>query len=248
MATAVLIRAHNHGALLPDALDSVLRQSLGPDDVVVVDDGSSDDTSEVIERYRRRCDRIRSIRNESPVGPAEAMNQAVSASRSEILLPLDADDRLSDRFIELTERALATSRADVAYGRVRLFGAKVGWVDAPAVDHAEMRIENQLPVSCSTRRWVFDRSGGFDSKLDGLAYEDWDFWLTALEMGAQFEAVEGCWLEYRQHQNQSRNTIGHLAALKAHLSIYRAHPSVTAVDLCRWMARSVRRNLPGDRG
>lgn len=244
MTTSILIRAHNYGSLLAEAIESALSQTVRPVEVVVIDDGSTDDTPDVVAAAVGRSGLVRSVRNERPVGPARAMNQAVEVSTGEYLLPLDADDRLSQRFVELTEVAL-TGGADVAYGGVHEFGARSGRSAPGRVTHEQMRVENCLPVSCAMQRWVFEQVGGFSPEFDDLAYEDWNFWLGAFECGATFTAVPGCWLEYRQHPSGSRNAIGRGTALRSHLRIYRTHPSVRITDLGRWMARSLRRNLPG---
>jgi glycosyltransferase involved in cell wall biosynthesis len=241
--TAVLIRAHNYGDFVQDAIDSALAQTVPPAQVVIVDDGSTDRTSEILATVRTGDVELRVERNERPVGPASALNQAAAMSDAGLLLALDADDRLSDRFIERTEAALDRTGCDVAHTGVQLFGSRDEWRPAQPLDTAELRVENCLPVSCLMRRWVLDAVGGFSLAFDDVGYEDWSFWLSAVERGARFTAVEDCWLEYRQHDVASRNTISHATSLRAHARIYRRHPSVHLTDIGRWMGRSAGRNL-----
>lgn len=243
-SVAVIVRAHNHGRYLAEAVDSVRSQSRPADEIVVVDDGSRDETAEVLARLETGTPSLIVVRHERPLGPAMAFNRGVEASSCDLLLPLDADDRLSPTFIERCVEALEQTGADIAFPGAELFGAVVESWPAHAVDLDELRTENPLHVSCVFKRWVFDAAGGFDPGFDGLGLEDWDFWVAAVESGATIAPVEGCWLEYRRSAEKSRNRMSRLTALRAHWLVYRRHSSVRLSHLARWALRSLRRNRP----
>lgn len=239
---AVIIRCHNHGTFLDDALQSVYSQSRSVDEIIVVNDGSTDDTAEVLAAHQRRHNRVRSVHHPTALGPARSFNAGAGASTSSLLLPLDADDRLSALFVERTTAALLRSGADIACTGACVFGSEERWLPA-RFDVNELRVENELLVSCLFRRWIFDCTGGFAAELDGVGYEDWDFWLSACELGARVVRVSGCWLDYRRHPTGSRNSMSRVTSLRAHLMIYRRHPTVRVRHLARWSARSLRRTI-----
>lgn len=240
---SVVIRCHQQGRFLAEAVSSVIKQTRPVDEIIVVDDGSTDETAEVLRDLHRTVPALRVIVHPDPVGPADAFNAGAALSSGAFILPLDADDRLSPKVVELSEDALRSSGADVALPGLLLFGTETGWSEAHPVDGEQMRVENQLHVSCLFRRWLFDATGGFDPGFDKIGLEDWDFWIGALEAGATVVPVDGCHLEYRRGSPGSRNANARWNVLRAHLRVYHRHDSVKLRHILRWMARSARRNV-----
>ena len=239
---SIVVRCHQQGRFLGEAIASARAQSRPPDEIVVVDDGSSDTTAAV----------IASLLGDGPLvvvhhavrrGPAVSFNAGVAASSGDLILALDADDALSPRYVELTEQAILAG-ADLAYGGVEHFGSVTSHDGPRPFDADELGVESFLHVSTMFRREIFDATGGFRPDFDGLGLEDWEFWLHAVEQGARGRAVDGCWLRYRRHPEGSRNSMPRATVLRAHLRVHRLHPgAVTRRHLLRWAARSVRRNL-----
>ncbi len=243
---SVIVRCHQQGRFLAEAVGSAREQSRPPDEIVVVNDGSDDETAHVLAGLKDSGPLI-VVENPVALGPAMSFNFGVSASTGSLLLALDADDALSPRFLELTERAILRG-ADLAYGGVERFGNENGYEPPREFDADELGIENFIYVSTLFRRSYFDLSGGFKPDLDRLGLEDWEFWLAAVEGGARGHAVEGCWMRYRRHPEGSRNSIRRSAALSVHLRMRRLHPGVVSWwHLARWAARSIDRNLHGRR-
>jgi glycosyltransferase involved in cell wall biosynthesis len=240
---SVVIRCHNYGRFVEEAVTSVAGQTRPADEVIVVDDGSSDETPRVLERLKATGLISTIISRDSPRGPAAAFNDGVAASSGDLILALDADDRLSSRYLELTERALVDGGADMAYGGEHRFGAETRDLPPWPWDPNELFVENRLHVSVLFRRSLFDAGGGFDRRFDLLGLEDWEFWVAAVAHGARALAVNDCWLEYRRHPAGSRNSLRRGRVLRAHLLVYRLHRDVVRPQhLARWAIRSVIRN------
>ena len=89
---SVVTANYNHAAFLAEALDALLRQSRPPDEIVVVDDASTDDSVEVVERIAAREPRVRLIRHETNLGPLRASNRGALESRGACIAFLAADD------------------------------------------------------------------------------------------------------------------------------------------------------------
>ncbi len=239
---SVVVRCHQQGRFLAEAVESARSQSRPPEEIVVVDDGSTDETAVVLSALQEHGP-VTVVRHPVPQGPAASFNAGVRASSGAVILALDADDALSPRYLELTERAILGG-ADLAYGGTERFGSERSFTVARPFDAEELGVESFLHVSTIFRRLMFDATGGFRSDFDDLGLEDWEFWVNAVDHGASGQAVDGCWLRYRRHPDGSRNTLRHSTALRAHLRVHRLHPRiVTWRHLARWAARSVRRNL-----
>lgn len=176
---AVVIPAHNAAQYLPVALDSLRQQTTVPAEVIVVDDGSRDDTAAVAERLGA------TVLRQDQAGPGAARNRGLRRATAEFVAFLDADDWFA---LSKLERSVAT---------LQRLGARCVATDAWLVrgDRVEHRknerrfvpevvtMERLLrgnPIICSTvmcRRTELLEVGGFDEAPDLLASEDYDLWL-----------------------------------------------------------------------
>jgi glycosyltransferase involved in cell wall biosynthesis len=133
---SVCVSAHNYARYLPACLESILRQSHRPVECIVVDDGSSDDTQEVLERYRGR---IQIVRHETPRGQLAAIISAFARARGQFVCFVDADDVIYPNYVSVnvaahlsaeTYAAVSTSLQDMidaeAHG-LATHPAKVFW-------------------------------------------------------------------------------------------------------------------------
>jgi glycosyltransferase involved in cell wall biosynthesis len=176
---SVIIPSHNHAHYLGEALDSVLAQRYPSLEVLVVDDGSTDDTVCVVNRYPA----VQYLA-QSNQGLAAARNRGMSASRGEYLVFLDADDRLLPRAIMAGLECLARwPRCAFVSGRhVRITGTgepkSSQYRPHPARDHYLALLRRNyvgMHATVMYRRAPLVESGGFDVTL--AACEDYDMYL-----------------------------------------------------------------------
>jgi glycosyltransferase involved in cell wall biosynthesis len=179
---SVVIPCYNYAQFLPAAIDSVLNQTAGPCEVIVVDDGSTDDTRSVAAGYGER---IRYLYKANAGLPA-ARNTGIRSATQPLVAFLDADDRWEPGFLRRVLEVFAS--APLAYG---LVAAKATRVDpqgrsTPRV-HRDQALHGALtcrdillrtcfsPSAVVTRREVFERCGLFDETL--TSSEDRDMWI-----------------------------------------------------------------------
>lgn len=169
---SVIIPAYQHGRELPLCLESVFRQTFRDFEVIVVNDGSTDDT---VERLKPYADRVKIINQENRGGNA-ARNRGGREAQGDFLLFCDADIVMRpDMLAKMLAALEAHPEAAYAYSSFR-FGWKVFrlW----PFDDATLRRMNFIHTTSLIRREHFP---GFDESIRRL--QDWDLWLTMLEQG-----------------------------------------------------------------
>jgi glycosyltransferase involved in cell wall biosynthesis len=245
---SVVIRAHNAAPWIDESIDSVVSQSMQPFQVVIVDDGSTDATRAIAERRAADLSNFRFIHRSPNRGAAATFNDGVQATSGSLIVVLDADDRLSPNYLEKVSDAIAQGGADFAYTETRLFGVDDGVWPARPFETAWLARENFVNVSAMFRREVFESTGG--QRTDMQAFEDWEFWVHAADLGFRGAAVSDCWLDYRRHQHASRSTISRITSYRLHWRLHRLHPRVVrardvVTPFVRHMANRARRNPSG---
>lgn len=178
---SIIIPCYNYARFLSDAIGSALEQAYEQCEVIVVDDGSTDNTSEVAASFGKR---IRYIYQENK-GHSAARNTGIQASSGEFVVYLDADDVLKPQMVAhslQTMKRLGEEFGIVAgrCSRIDREGCDLVFtVEFPAVDcevtALDLLIRNRFPPTLLARREVFDKCGGWDEQL--LGSEDRDMWL-----------------------------------------------------------------------
>ena len=194
---SVIIPCFNHGEFLPEAVASV--KNIRRDDIesIVVDDGSTDERTRQ-EMARLRAEGVKVIRQENK-GLAAARNAGAAAAQGEYLFPLDADDHMRDAWID-PGIAILESQPDVGvvYGDAECFGGRSVRSRAGPFDAQLLVFTNFIHASALYRRAVWEQNGGYDGTMPVQGFEDWDFWLGALEHGWRFAYLPEIFFDYRQ--------------------------------------------------
>jgi glycosyltransferase involved in cell wall biosynthesis len=200
---SIVIPCHNYGRFLPEAIDSALGQDYRSLEVIVIDDGSTDDSLDVASRYR---DQVKVITQPNQ-GLARTSNRGASEAKGEYFMFLSADDRLEPSYVsELYEALIRTPEASFAFCSARLFGAESGIAPArPFSAFSLIRGRNYINGSALTRRADYLDAGGYPEDLGEGAFDDWDFWLTMVERGHRGTYVPRPLLLWRRHEGGSRN-------------------------------------------
>jgi glycosyltransferase involved in cell wall biosynthesis len=200
---SVVIPAYNAAETLAEAVDSVLAQTLQDFEIIVVDDGSSDDTAAVAASFEDQRVRLYSQPN---AGPSAARNRGIAHATGEYVSLLDSDDLLLPDYLAEMSQALeehpqagfAYTHAftlDVSSNRFRTsFTGSYHMPRTPMLPRDELAAEllagNFLQASSTViRRAVLERVGGYD---DSLSHgEDWELWLRIANSGFQAVRVAG---------------------------------------------------------
>ncbi|MGB8287627.1 glycosyltransferase [Rhizobium ruizarguesonis] len=198
-----LIPAHNAADTLAQCLASLQQQSRSNWQAVAVDDGSTDDTWEVLESIAKTDSRILRARQPN-AGAAAARNHAARLAAAPLLCMLDADDWLDPTFIEsmqpVADDASPPVLAFCAYRRVAPDGRLMRVEQAPSLagNVAKREFSSFCALAIHTvvfPKNLFERLGGMDETLQ--TGEDWDLWMRMAFAGAEFRRVDECLAFYR---------------------------------------------------
>ncbi len=196
--TSVIIAVRNGERFIRDAVDSVLTQLAADDELLVVDDGSTDGTCDRLPGDDRR---LRLIAGPGR-GPSAARNLGLAASRGSLIALLDHDDLWpAGRHQQLRNLLAADPQLDAVAGWIEVRvepGGRLGHCGAFQGRHGP-----SLPWSCLYRRHLIERVGGFD---ESLRYgEDSDYHARLCEAGMRLGFSDACSLIYRRHAGNATN-------------------------------------------
>jgi glycosyltransferase involved in cell wall biosynthesis len=202
---SVILPVYNGAPHLREALDSILGQSISDLECIVIDDGSTDSTGEII----NSCGdpRIRCLRNTRNEGIVRALNQGLAAARGEFIARMDADDISLPRRLE-TQLAYLARWPEVALcgSWTEVFGARQLVLDSGVLPETSAEIKSKLLFhNAIAHPTVFARRGFFlDSRYEESyqTAEDYALW-TATIGRFRFANVQQVLLRYREGDTQS---------------------------------------------
>jgi glycosyltransferase involved in cell wall biosynthesis len=205
---AIVITTHNQAHFLSDAIDSCLLQTVAVDEIIVVDDGSTDDPASIVARYSK----VRMIRQKNS-GISAARNTGIAATDAVFLTFLDADDRLLPEAMHIGIQHLeAQPSAAMVYGAYRVIdvgGRPVSTkIHVPVLGNSYLRFLRSgnfisMHATVVYRHERLAALGGFDESF--CSCEDYELFLRVAKTGT-IVSHECLVAEYRKHgQNTSNN-------------------------------------------
>jgi glycosyltransferase involved in cell wall biosynthesis len=198
---ALIVPVWNGAHFLPECCDSIRDQQSVAMEIVIVDDGSSDESCalarDLLARDQQYLVRALVIRHNRCAGPAAARNTGVRASTAPASLLLDVDNVIYPRCVRRCLDSLEASRAAFVYPMLRILGSRDGLLGYQQFDREKLARANYIDNLAMVRRSVWAAVGGFPDLVEGL--EDYAFWLRLVEhgySGAQIPEILGA---YRAH-------------------------------------------------
>lgn len=217
-AFSVIIPAYLAEATIGETLDSLLAQTFGDFEAIVLDDASPDRTAAIVEAYAAYDRRIRLVRLEK-CGPSRARNLGVEQAQGEWIAFLDADDLWAPHKLAALAAAAARPGAPAAlYGRTAFFrddpaaARTVSPVKSAALTPLDLLRENAVCTlsNLAVERAAFMAVGGFDPKI--VHGEDVEFMMRLSARGGRIEAIDDVLVFYRASDS---GLSANLAAMRA---------------------------------
>lgn len=239
---SVVIPNYNCGTFLKECLDSVISQSYGNIEIIVVDDGSTDNSLAVLSGYLGSI----SLTKTSNKGASSARNLGLSLARGEFIAFLDSDDVWQPKKLELQINKIDNDDCDIVYCSSREYfgGSKFGDLHLAKYEGCVYQFYKKYPAraivvqGCSgalIRKSVLRLSGNFDESFIGAA-EDWDFFRRCSRVATVGFLPEAL-VYYRKHGSgiMARPTIDwYLGNSKAIAKMFFEDPNIRCLER-RWI-------------
>ena len=239
---SVIIPCYNQGIYVSEAVDSVLAQTFQDLEIIIVNDGSTDEkTNSILAALNRDKTRVLKTTNQ---GLAAARNNGISAATGTYILPLDADDRIATGYIDEGVQLLeAEPDVGIVYCRAMLFGAVNSEWALPPYSIEEMLKDNVIFCSALFRREDWETVGGYDT---GMVYgwEDYDFWLSLIERGRKVRQLDSHSFFYRVSADSMVRTKEKWQKTEMFARIYRRHQTFIGQNIEVWIENLINLREP----
>lgn len=223
---SVIIPCFNQGAYLNEAVDSVFSQTYQNFEIVIVNDGSDDKhTNKILENYNKPKTKIIHTSNQ---GLAHARNNGIKASEGIYILPLDADDKIGSEYLEKGKWILdENEKVGIVYCKAEFFEMRKGEWKLPEFRFPEFLLGNCIFCTSMFRRADYDRTSGYNPNMI-YGWEDYDFWLSLLEMGKEVYCIPETLFYYRIKKESMHKSMTHEQVVYSYLQILKNHRELYA--------------------
>ncbi|GHV10404.1 hypothetical protein FACS1894162_4290 [Bacteroidia bacterium] len=181
---SVIIPVYNMRDYLSETLDFILASDYPNIEIIVMDDGSMDQSLEIAQLYAKKTPQIKYFTQVNS-GVSVARNHAIRLAQGEYILPVNADDLISSNYIREAVNVLNQNpQVKVVACEVEMFGEKNGKVHYPAFSYRLLARKNLIANSALFRKSDWEKAGGYCE--EEVFQEDWDFWLSMFQTGGAF--------------------------------------------------------------
>jgi glycosyltransferase involved in cell wall biosynthesis len=198
-----VIPAYNAEAFIAETLESCLKQTEKKIEIVVVNDGSTDGTADVVSYYLSKDGRIKLI-NQRNEGRTTARNVGISEAKADVIFTQDADDISYPERVSDTLAAFKKTKADIVYSSFHTIDAIGQIIEDPVIalpfDYEKVKKEWFTYICHSTmafKKKVFDKVQYTTGDYDKHAIDDWKFQIDAYQAGFKFAPVKKVLAAYR---------------------------------------------------
>ena len=215
---SIIVPCFNAEKFLAETLGCVSKIDYSHWECIIVNDGSTDNSESIASKFCNSDGRFK-LFSQPNSGPSAARNHAIARSTGDFILPLDADDLISETYVK--EAALILSNQPeikLVYCLARKFGRKNKAWNLPDYSFEKLLVDNLIFCSAMFRKSDFLNTRGFDESMKS-GREDWDFWIEFLKDGGNVHRIEKVHFFYRTHK-WSHNKVANqsIAAIREHVS------------------------------
>lgn len=224
VSISIIIPVYNMGFYLPLAIESIISLNRSDYEIVIVDDGSTDETPRIIQELAMKYGEVIRVIQQPNQGLAKARNKGIDAAKGKYIIPLDADNKLADGYftkaIELLE---SDGSIHIVYGDYECFGDRNEYISQTHFSIIKLSLKNYIDACAIFRKEVWEAVGGYDGQMPAMGHEDWEFWIHAFLKGFRFQQINTCCFYYRVRKNSMLRTVTSKKLMENQLYIYEKH-------------------------
>lgn len=220
---SVVMPIYNAGEYLSRAISDVLRQTLTEFELICVDDGSTDNSPAIIERFKKKDSRVSSIR-QSNAGPSVARNKGLELVKGKYVIFFDADDIYEPTLLESLYEVAERDNLDVAVTKFDIYSELDNKYSLPADEpHSSIFVPGGVTSKNEHPDFIFGSTTGYvwnklirtsflsDKKIafdpDLYVFEDVHFVCSVMALAERVERIDGILIHHRVYSEQSRATL-----------------------------------------
>ena len=219
---SIIIPCYNHAMFIEETLRSALASTYSPIEIIIINDGSTDNSEEIAQKYSREFPNIFYI-SQTNQGPAAARNNGIRSAKGKYILPLDADDRISNDYIEKAVTVLSNNLdVKLVYCEAEFFGERTGKWNLPSFSRKYLARENLIFPTAMYRKSDWEKTGGYDERMT-WGWEDWEYWISLLKDGGNAVKLPITGFFYRVRKGSRRKSTNREAKRKTVALINEKH-------------------------
>ena len=221
MKISIIIINYNKANFLTESINSALKNQSELCEILIVDDGSTDGSIEIINQYKPHSN-VRIILKDNE-GVIKTRNRAINEALGEYIIQLDGDDVLEENFIESAIKEISEDESiGIVYGSTSFIGAKSGVWDLGEYKLEKQLYTNQIVITALFRKSDFLKTKGYDV-LFNEGYEDWDFWMSIIGLNKKVVQLAIPSIKYRILEGSRNHSITKDVEIKLRKLIYKKH-------------------------
>lgn len=202
LMVSVVVPVYNMELYLEETLTSILASDYPNMEVILMDDGSKDNSWKIMQRYASEYPNV-SAYTQVNGGVSSARNHAILLAKGAYVLPVDADNRISKEFVRLAVAELEKDAdVKVVCSRAEFFGDRTGEWKQPPFSLKLLARKNMIDNCAMYRKSDWERVGGYCRDIK--TREDWAFWISILKDGGKVVRLDHIGLYYRIRPGSKR--------------------------------------------
>ena len=232
---SVVIPCYNQGKYVHEAVESVLNQTYQDFEIIIVNDGSTDEfTNNLLKNYEMPKTRIIHTDNQ---GLASARNNGIKDAKGEYILPLDADDKIGNEYLEKAVKILDINPGiGIVYSKAETFGAVEKEWELPEYSVENMLLDNIIFCSAFFRKKDWGKVGGYDPEMI-YGWEDYDFWLSLIARGVLVYKIPKVLFYYRTFEDSMVRSKTKDQKVEMFVKIFQKHQELFEKNIRVWIDR-----------
>lgn len=214
---SVVVTCYNHENYIEQCLRSIFNQTYRSIELIVLDDGSTDSSSEIIQEVLKESPFVTTFESHENIGVVRTRNKGINLLNGDYFIFVDSDDFLDDRYVEELYDCAINHQADIVYCDLFNFEKNEVYLKAQEFELHSLLVSNYIS-NCSLVKKAILKDTYYDEKLSGKKLEDYDFFLNLIiNNGAKAVYQPNTKLNYRVFEKDS---ISKRDSVRYHYEIY----------------------------